>query len=361
METKTYDLRALLALLLVSRLFVSFAFLGERFQNLKTGDNAAAWFFFAGFLFLSLLPVLFYLKKNEKTSILTAAQNNPRWGRWVGLFYGFYFLLTALGTLLRFDLFCDTVMLPSLPTLLFSALLLAAACYGARCGLGTLLRAGEAAAALLLPVIVAVAVLLLGQAESKNITPLFYDGLAAPLSLGQYSAGLTAELAALPVLSDRLRGKKTAPLLCWAGGLSALVLVMILLTAAVLGQYGNGQPFPLYTVTVLAQAGPFRRADALQSGVWTLAVLVKLGFFLYLAALSFGKALSLPAEKSRRLPLLLAPLLLTAVWLLTREEQTALAFFDRPVFALCFLLGVVALPVLVPLLPKIKERGRVHG
>lgn len=362
MKREAYDAKALFALLLVCRLFVSFAFIGTHFQGAKTGDNVAAWFFLAALLLVCLVPVAFYLKTNGDESLLTAARKiHPALSRGLGLFYLVYFLLTALATLLRFDLFCGSVMLPGLPTILFSALLLGVACYGAYQGLGTLIRAGEVAAVVLLPVIAVVAALLAGQAKADNLTPLFYDGVSIPLSVARYSVGVTAEIAAVPLLADRLKGKKVPALFFWAGGLLATIFVMSFLTAAVLGAYGNGQMFPLYTVTVLAQTGAFRRADAIQSGVWTLAVIVKVGFFLYLAALALKALVPVSPKTEKRAPLFFALPLLAGVWFFTRDENTVLSFFDSSVFSVFFAVGALLLPLALSLKKKrnIQSKGGV--
>ena len=346
--TKRTNCAYLFAILFLCRLFVSFTYIGSHISTATTGDNITSLFVLLVLFLLSLLPSVYYIHAAGGRGTITMARGlSPVLAKGLTIIYMAAYLLTGFATGLRFELFAGTVMLPNTSPFWFAGLVFLIGIYGASRGFPTLCRSAVLILGLVLTAIALIVFSLGEQFETANITPLFYDGLEKPLNIALYSLSVTMELSAVPLLLDKLQGNVTKHLFLWALALFAIIALLVGFSTGVLGVFGNSQLFPIFSMTVLADFGIFQRIDALQNGVWTLCVLLKLCFLFWLIGECAAQGFQ---EKARRFVVpISAAGLLAAVLFSSRYMKDIMPVFNTPLFLTVFLLLSVAVPLLLPL------------
>lgn len=288
----------LFAALFVCRVVGLFTFTAPQEASFSAGDRVA---FLLPFLLLCLLCAIPSLltARHKDGALGLAAEVSPGLAKAAAvLFCAAFVCAAALGTL-RFERFTGDVMFPAGNTLLPTALLLAAAGAAAIHGTQAL---GRASVILLGLLTASLAFILLSTARRfswVNLTPPLESGAGPALQNALYSLCRTPELAALALAPMFTKGSVPKTGLRWLTVFSLAAAVIFCCIGGVTGAYGEKQAYPLYALTVVAESGVFQRMDALLTGLWTLAALLRAAFFLRLAANAlergFGKKLPVPA------------------------------------------------------------------
>ncbi len=355
MNTKT-NCAYLFVILFLCRLFVSFTYIGSHISTATTGDNLASLLLLLLLMLLALLPTVYYIRTADGRGTITAAQSlSPALAKGLTIGYMAAYLLTAFATGLRFELFAGTVMLPNTSPVWFAGMIFICCIYGASRGFPTLCRSAVLILGLILAAVALIVFSLGEQFKADNMSPLFFDGMEKPFGIALYSLSVTMEISTVPLLLDKIQGNIEKHLFLWAITLFTVIALLVGLSSGVLGEFGNSQFFPIFSMTVLADFGVFQRIDALQTGVWTLCVLLKLCFLFWLLGECAAQGFH---EKTRRFVVPLAAVgLLAAVLFASRYMKDILTLFNTPLFFTVFLLITVAVPLLLPLGAKI-QAGR---
>lgn len=210
-------------------------------------------------------------------------------------------------TLLKAEEFYRYISDVSLPAVVTAAVLLAGAGYAACCGFETLSRTAQVvfwlfAASLFL--------LLVSNTGGMRITNLEWQ--AAPWKDSVPSAVQGFSLSAEWLLFLMMEPGGTVRRLKSAGGILVKVFFVFcglcILSELVLGSAGAAQLQAAHTLARLGGLSVFRRFDALHTGIWMLAMLVKLALMIFGTKQALGRLAPKKFQAGRGIPAVFAVL-----------------------------------------------------
>lgn len=123
--------------------------------------------------------------------------------------------------------------------------------------------------------------------DSSRTLPLFYEG-TDPVLRGTLSfTARSTRFAALLFLLPQVKGRVTRGFFWWNIGITASFVLFFLLISFCLGEYGASVSYPVYALLQLFSYGPFTRLDAVFTGGWIMAMIMKLAMDQLMFALCF--------------------------------------------------------------------------
>lgn len=282
----------LFSLLFISRSVGVFTYMIRLQSSIDTGGSILVIGFYLLFSILFAIPVLIYLTKQQKTDLLTGASFvSQRFASIIGLFYAVIFLLAAIITIARFGLFAGTVLLQQSNLRIFIFALLIASVYSAAKGLEPMARTGVIFTFILLFSLIFTSASTLSEFNAANITVPQSVHLADIVKQAFVSACRNIEITALLFIAPQIKGSISKITVCHIIFFSILTAMIITVAGGVMGDYGEQQMYPLYTLSVLAKFGFLERTDDLQTGIWVVCTMLKIAFLLYASVLSANKSL----------------------------------------------------------------------
>ena len=240
--------------------------------------------------FLLVLPVWAMHRRRPGLDLLDQAY--LAWGKAavaVCLFYALYLVAVNWYYLSLFQLYIGNVIEVRTPVWVVAAGVLVMACYGALRGVEAILRASGVILAALCAGLVFIVALLLPKMDPLHFEPLLYHGPQQALSGLVLFLSHNTGIVSLGLLLPLVRGRKKLGFVVWNTGICVTLAVLLVVIVGVAGDYLEGQLFPVYTASAMAEAGPFQRLDAFYLGMWMMGLFMKVSFDLYLISYCITK------------------------------------------------------------------------
>lgn len=230
------------------------------------------------------------------------ADNLGKFGK--GAAFLIWLLLTVQAALsaVEFELFLVTAVYENVSPLLFSLLFLAVAIYGSNLGLEAFSRYSYFGCTLF---VLLLGSLFLGLAEDFRFSELFTelppDLLTFFKTVWSFVSGnleILCFLLLLPnICGDECKHKPLGKglFIGWTGLYTAAAAALLLLLTGVLGgSWGQGRPYPFYTLAMAAEGTLLARMDAVHMSVWSVLGLLRCCLLLYCANVALRCALTVP-------------------------------------------------------------------
>ncbi len=291
MKNKISSLQ-LFCILFVCRLLGTFTYMNQLQTTLHAGSRIISTLICLILSVLTALPVLLFLQKQKNTSFLNSVCIiSDKTARIIGISYTVVFLFAAVITLTRFGLFAGTVLLQNTGLYISVFFLLLVSVYCAHQGLQPLTRTAVIFAILLLVSLIAVIAGTVGEFRLINIPAVQGDDVPAVIGQAFFSACRNIEIPAILFISEEIKGKAHTTVLKFITAFCIISTLLFTIAGGVLGEYGEQQIFPLFTLSSVAKFGLFGRAEDLLTGIWIVCTMLKTAFLLYVASRCLQKAL----------------------------------------------------------------------
>lgn len=346
------------SLLFISRILVTLTYVPQ--LNIGSFDSDLFLSIPVSFalMLLLILPMYFLLKNNRELSVPAHAEGvSKRLARLFYLLYFLFFAYNAATAIARFVLYTNSELQPQASPIAIALIVILIASYIAWLGIEVLARSS-----MIIAVVICIGTLMIfigtfPRISRLNFSPLFYDGAQAFGCNIISSFSQTVELAALAIMVPMTSGKIKKGFFVWLGGLLVFLFMIVFSVVGVLGEFSESQLFPVYTATVLSEFNASQRLDALQTGIWLTAVIVKASYLIILCDTCLGK-IAVP-QKSRKLFFpFSAMLIFIFAMLCTKSIGLYTLLSDYRINLIASLLLVFVIPLFVLVVNKIKQRGR---
>lgn len=274
----------------------------------------------------------------------------------IPIFYAVYFISVNWYYLSVFQLFSADVMDPKTPAWIIAGAVLVVACYGACKGLETIVRAAGIILVLICAGIVFMISILFSKVDPANFEPFFSNGPQDSFYATVLFLCRSSSISVMALLLPAVRGKRKLGFCLWNLGVWVTMTAVYFIMVGVAGDFIKAQLFPLYTVTAMAEVGPFQRLDAVFLGVWLTELFIKIAMDLYLVSLCVNRIFG---EKAGRISIF-AGAVITAVvaQLSTHSRALQSVIFGPWLFFPLTLTAAFLIPLVLWLTDRMKSRKR---
>ncbi|MED4207363.1 endospore germination permease [Neobacillus mesonae] len=262
----------------------------------------------------SLLLVALYNLIGRKYPTLTIIEMNETiLGKWIGklvsfslIFFSFYASAISLSDVGNF---VSTQLMPETPNAAIQIIFVLIVIMGIRLGLETLARSAEILFGLFVVLFIFGAIVVLPQAELKNIQPMFDSSnkhiiKSIFIYISIFSLPLVVLLMIFPscVQPSKKAGKSFYMGILLAG---LCLNIMIVVTTMVLGPYLSAhQMYASYAVARMMKIGDFlQRVEAIIAGMWMISLYFKLSLYFYAVVIGLAQTLKLHDHRPLTLPI----------------------------------------------------------
>lgn len=313
---------------------------------------------YLGLNLVLILPAWMLHKRYPELDLLDAASYGlGKAGQITALLYAAYFLFMNSYFLTLFEQFMEEEVNPRLPVWLVSAAVLAVACYGAFLGLESIARTAGFLFLLACAGMLFLLVSLNSELRSENFTPLLYDGAGQTVQGTLLFLSRSTFYSVLPILLPRTTGSVRLKYLLWNVGLTLFFIVLIVTVCGTLGPMAGIKAFPVYTMSSLAQSGPFQRLDAVYIGIWMMGLFLTLALDLYLVCVCISHVFGKTAGRISILAGALA--LVVSTNTIFQTEAVQLSVFRLEFILIATLLTGLVIPCVI--LAAVRRKGKQHG
>ena len=192
--------------------------------------------------------------------------------------------------------------------------------------------------------------------DAGNFEPMFYEGAGGSLYGAILFLCRSSSISVMALLLPIVKGKRKLGFSIWNLGVWLVMTVVFLIMIGVAGDFLKMQIFPLYTVTAMAELGPFQRLDAVFLGVWLTGLFIKIAMDLYLVSLCVTRFLG---EKAGRISILAGAAVTGIVAQLAMGSRELQALFFGPwLFFPITLTAAFLIPLFLLLMDKIQSKRR---
>ena len=355
-RTKMISAGQLFCLLFVNRMVVNITYSPFMAATGEMLDHALSAVLAMVFTLVMIVPVYLLYLRRPACSLMDNVWE--LFGKFLGILftviYCAYFLFICSYTLSVYNTFMTSVMSPVFSSLLMSAAVLIAGCYGAFRGIEALARASGIIIIIILGCVVFLVSALLPQIDSLNYTPLLYEGTEKMLNGAKQMISRTVCIPFIGMLLPITKGKLKTSLATWIASIYLVMIILIVVTVGALGDFVKTQIFPIYSAASTAELGIFKRVDILFLAVWTTGLFIKISLSLYVFSLCIKRALG---EKAARISILAGAFLVFLGTLWTVNQKNSL--YNIYQFDIMFWFTVTAsvgIPVLLLIVDLIKNR-----
>ena len=282
----------LFCILFVCRLLGTFTYMSQLQTTLHAGSRIVATGVCFLFSILSAIPVLLYLQKQNNVSFLNAVGIvSEKTAGIIGISYAAFFLFAAIITITRFGLFAGTVLVQNTGLYISVFFLLLVCVYCVYQGLQPLARTAVIFAVILLFSLFAVIAGTIGECSLINIPGIRENEIPNIIKQAFFSACRNIEIPALLFIAEEIKGKAHTVVLKFITAFSIISALLFTVAGGVLGEYGDQQIFPLFTLSSVAKFGFVERMEDLLTGIWIVCAMLKTAFLLYVASQCLQKSL----------------------------------------------------------------------
>ncbi|MCI9575234.1 MAG: GerAB/ArcD/ProY family transporter [Clostridiales bacterium] len=311
--------------------------------------------------FVLILPLYFLNRRGPGTNILEKSYDLfGSFGAAVALFYVIYFIFLDCYYLSFFHMFTVNVLDPKIPSWLIAVSVVAVAVYAAFQRLEAIART-----AVLVLVIILVSLLFMfatvtSRIDLNNLQPFLYQGTNQMWTGALQFLGRSACFSIMTMVLPQVSGKRKLGFVWWNFVIYGFMSLALFILASTLGNYGNTQLFPFYSLASVAGVGPFQRMDVIFIGVWISGIFLKIAMDLYLISRCFTQMFN---QKVGKISIVCSAVVISAAAMLV----VSMRWLYQLVFSLKLILpltGVAAflVPGILLLTDLIKHRkGNLHG
>lgn len=324
-------------------------------ENFSDLIAASLWMFLA--TFVMVIPLWLLTKRRPTLNILDQGYYLlGRAGIILPVFYAIYFISVNWYYLSVFQLFSANVMDPRTPAWVIAAAVLVVACYGAYKGVEAIVRTAGIILVLICAGTIFMICSLFFKMDAGNFEPMFYEGAGGSLYGAILFLCRSSSISVMALLLPIVKGKRKLGFSIWNLGVWLVMTVVFLIMIGVAGDFLKMQIFPLYTVTAMAELGPFQRLDAVFLGVWLTGLFIKIAMDLYLVSLCVTRFLG---EKAGRISILAGAAVTGIVAQLAMGSRELQALFFGPwLFFPITLTAAFLIPLFLLLMDKIQSKRR---
>jgi spore germination protein KB len=360
LETPGIPLRQALWLFINSRLIITLVFI-PAFSELPHQDVLLSMIAAIPMTILyALIFVTLWLQYPKQTLIEYSTSILGRFlGKAIGILYIWYFIHHAAITLRIFDDFLATRFFTQTPMEVIGVGILLVSAYVIYKGLETLGRCADALVPVILFGIVLIVVLVINQAEWKNVTPFLEKGIGPMLFGAVPTTTRWAELAWIAMIIPFIVNKQKIKGAIFGGIVIVNVFFLILMVpiVAVFGiTLAANTQFPSYALVEVIQIGRFlERIEALVLGLWVFGAFLKISIFYYVAVLGAAQWFGLKERKPLILPI---GLIIFSLSLLLFSNIVELRAFGNTLVSYDFTM-VFIIPLMMLIIHFVKKRFKV--
>lgn len=292
------------------------------------------------------LPVFGTLRQGGGENVpQLAVRRMGRAGALVPLAYCLYFIVVGGSSLALFQIFLMDTVNPGFSAGLVILALLAVALYGALRGIETAARCATCVFVVVLLGCGLVFGIVATRFDSRNLEPLFYNGYSQMSQGTALFLARTSIFADMAILLPQVKGRKGWGFAGWIAGTALFLSFTILLLAGCLGRYAYTQNFPVYVLASLTEVRSLQRLDAVFTGVWIMALIIKLAFDLYACRVCFA---SISGKREHKWPVwAVAGAMLLLALLGAGNGTVQKLLLDPELLALCAVVSGALLPLIV--------------
>lgn len=237
-----------------------------------------------------IIPVIVLTKRGNGANICEQAYERSHFlGAAVSVLYGLFFLLSGVRTARYFSLFIHEAFPGIKGKAVIAFLLILIAMYGAYLGIESLGRSSVFVFVTFLIMFVLMIVTTSKRFDLLNfsMTQLLSGGTVLKTAVRE--AGMNTELIMLTLLVTDIKGsiKKTAYV--YIGTKAVLVLIIMFICTAILGNYLSLVKLPFFAVGAYSKTRLIERYDGLYLVIWTLCALVCLSLSAYIIKMLYMK------------------------------------------------------------------------
>lgn len=315
------------------------------------------------FIVVSIVAVLPFYYMCKKLGVLSSSHGLLKndggvFYKIIATIYAVVYLVDAVMTCARFDLFASSELFPGTDMTFFIIALVAVCGALAMLGIGALARAS-----IVFTVIVVVATLfamltLTKEIDFLNFTPVFEKGVGTFFKDSLVFSVQASEIGAVLLLVPHIKGKIVKNYVLWAvlGGFSfSFILFFVIGT---LGIFADTQLFPTYAAVTLAEFGLLERLDALETAIWILCIVSKLTLYIMIALKCVRYAFP---KISAKIVAVATVVIISGVLVFVSGDIKKFEFVSyMPLMSVVFVLPVIVLPVAVLVAEKVKRRHRIE-
>lgn len=284
MKNKISSLQ-LFCILFSCRMLGTFTYMSPLLTDLHAGSRIVTSAACLIFSILIAIPTLLFLCNTNKTPFLNGVRVlSDKTAQITGIAYVVIFLFAAIISLVRFGLFAGTVLLQNTGLYISVFFLITVSVYCARQGLQPLARTAVIFSVLLLFFLLIVTIGNISECKLINIPTAKTDDISNIIRQGFISACRNIEIPALLFVADELKGKIHTVILKFLTAFSAISALLFAIAGGVLGEYGEQQIFPLFTLSSVSRFGVFEHMEDLLTGIWIVCAMLKTAFLLYVAS-----------------------------------------------------------------------------
>ena len=343
-------------ILFLSRVFAMVTYVASFRVQLSSTDEMIMSLIMGGFLLLTAIPTAIFIKKDNRSSLITRASCiSPVFSKILCVIFFIQSLCFGIITSVRFGIFTGSVMFPDINITFFIFVMLASSSYIACKGIEAL---GRSAVIILIPVFIAMVFVFATKSKQfdlLNFSAPFTDDTGKMLSSGLYSCSRTGELAFVTLLTPYVNNQKPKHLYRWILAITVTIFVTELLITGVLGNFAGTQLFSMYTLSVLAKFGFIERLDALITCLWLLCAAVKTAVTIFLCetllSSFFGK------RKKVLYIIISASVIFLGTIPLSGSLVTLADIIRSPLTIIFYLTSVFVIPAVIMIGEKIKGRA----
>lgn len=307
---------------------------------------------------LLMLPMYFLMKDYREQSVPDHAQTISKIvSKIVSFLYFLFFAYNASTAIARFTLFVTSSLQPRMSVLALALIIILVTSYIAWLGIEALARSS-----MIITVVICIGTLMIfigtfPRISALNFSPFFYDGPRSFFNNILSTFSQTVELAALAIMVPMTNGKIKKGFFFWQMGLLLFLYMIIFSVVGVLGDFAESQLFPVYTTTVLSEFTVIQRLDALQTGIWLTAVIIKVSYLINLCDTCLGR-MARP-KKSRKFFFPVSGILILVFTLLCSKDMQVYTFLsDYRINLFLSLLLVFVIPLILLIVEKVKQRRK---
>lgn len=269
------------SLLYLSVLGSVFMYISSADIKIASTDSLLRPLVFIVLSIVAIIPSYWLIKRRNALRIESGLQNRGRFlYKAVAVLYAAVYLLDAVMTASRFDLFASSELFPGTDMTVFIIALVAVCAVLSLFGIGALARAGVIFTVIVVGATAFAMSTLIEEIDLLNFTPVFENGITDFFKDSLIFSLHASSIGTVFLFSPQIKEKLFKNYSLWAV-LSGISFSFILFfVVGTLGVFADTQLFPTYAAISLSEFGLLERLDALETAIWILCIVSKLTFYI---------------------------------------------------------------------------------
>lgn len=301
--------------------------------------------------FIIIIPNYKLYKINPTMNIAdTCAVNFKKFGIFLLIIYGLYYLFAGCYTLSLFNIFVKDVVNPEISMFTLTLCVILASSYAASKGIEGLARSCTIILFIICIAIIFIIFTLVPQINIMNYSPLLYNGFKDAANGVIYLVSLSFYIPLFSIVAPFAKGNIKKILLTTCTFIYIFFILVVVVVTGSMGEYLKTQSFPIYSATSVAEIGVFRRLDAIYLGIFTSGLFITISLFLFAFFLVMKRIFG---EKKGKIIIFAGDLIVLIIsMILPQFQNISYVFYDMN-FILIF---TIITSFVIPLILLIKHR-----